>query len=520
MLKILPTKKTTPMTSRDDAWTPARQPGAKLLGDLCEVLPGRNRVAREADADPEFRVVRAEDIGAELSAWLDLPPSTMRKRSSVEVAAGDIVGSISAPYGRWVIVPDGYGPTLASDHTVVLRKHSDVSMWYLLGFMRSDRGRALIKDTLRGSVILRISATELGQISVPLSPLSTPYVDAVIRDFDYQTRKVQLEIEGLRDRLNHIYDSDIPVQILARLDALKGITASVHAMTDLNDTFAIAKTSFPYPIARNLRAMDRAVSPRERYHELVHEGLEIISAILASICAAIARRSKVRGGIGIKGWVTSTTRGGATIGNRLPMVSQVAASLVSANRIGDDIGGLGHALGNESAPANPLMKRLLKERNRIHGDYPRTEFQFRQRLAESENDMRELLGTLSFLARWELRYAESAEPREGHGGGTRFASILRILRGDNPDWVLAEYLSQEPLYPGRLYAFVDDWLLIDLYPYLLVEYCPQCGNQEVYYPNMVHDDEVHLNSIDRGHGQPTTDERLLRDLRASLSILI
>jgi restriction endonuclease S subunit len=159
------------MSDTQSMITPA-QPGAKLLGDLCEVLPGRNRVAREADADPDFRVVRAEDIGAELSAWLDLPPSTMRKRSSVEVAAGDIVGSISAPHGRWVVVPDGYGPTLASDHTVVLRKRSDVSMWYLLGFLRSDRGRALIRATLRGSVILRISVMELGQIPVHLSSLS------------------------------------------------------------------------------------------------------------------------------------------------------------------------------------------------------------------------------------------------------------------------------------------------------------------------------------------------------------
>jgi hypothetical protein len=67
-----------------------------------------------------------------------------------------------------------------------------------------------------------------------------------------------------------------------------------------------------------------------------------------------------------------------------------------------------------------------------------------------------------------------------------------------------------PLYRGRLYALVDDQMLIDLHPFLLVRPCQVCGTLEVYHPASFSDDEVQLKSIDRGHSQVTSDVALLR----------
>jgi len=497
----------------------SQQPAAQTLGDLCDVSLGRNRVAQEADADPEFRVVRAADVGTDLTPWRDLPPSTPRKRSSVEVAPGDIVGSISGPHGRWVVVPDGYGPAFASDHTVVLRKRRNVSMWYLCGFLRSTHGKTFISATVHGTVISRISPDALKQILIPPCPLDTSYVDHVFRNFHGELRRIEFEIEGLRNRPNQVYEGDVRGKTIARLDALQGITASIHAMTNLSDPFWIAQNSFPYPIARTLRAIQRTSSPRERYHEIVHEGLETVSAILTAICAAVARKRHLANGRRVKNWVNAVRRGGATIGTRHAMVLQVAAGLISAGHA-EDIGGLGRALGSTDAPAVVLMDKLLKERNRIHGDHPKTDVQFQQRLTESEGDLRQLLESLSFLARWEVMYAESVEPLESEDGSTRYSATFRVLRGDNPDWEFVIHDSEFPIYPRRVYALVDGQQLIELYPYLLVQHCPLCGAMEVYYPNSFEGSNVHLNSIDRGHPQNDSGDRLLRDLRRELAALV
>jgi hypothetical protein len=486
----------------------------KELGELCDVLSGRNRVAKGSDRDPELRVIRAEDIGVELASWSDLPYSTRRRGSSVEVQPGDIIGSISPPHGRWVLVPEGYGRAVASDHTLVLRERADVSMWYVLGFLRSDRGKQWIASTFRGT-IPRIARDELKRIPVPDCPIGSRYIDGVLRSYHGELGRLELEVDGLRQRLNDIYNGESSVEIAASVDGLHGIIASVRSIENLNGALRIAKSSFPYPISRTLRAIDRTVSPRAQYHEIVYEGLETVSTCLTALCAAVARDRSISGRA-IKSWADAVGRNGATIGTQQGMVLEVANAVLSGTEA--DLGGLGQALGDANSPAIALMGSLLTERNRIHGDYPRTDFQFQQRLGEAVTVMYELLDSLSFLARWELRYAESVEPTEGDDGEPDFHGTFRVLRGDNPDWDLAEQLSELPLYRGRIYALVDGQRLVDLYPYLLVRDCPLCGAREVYYPDSVSGTEANLKSIDRGHPQVCVDPRVLRDLSSALGL--
>jgi type I restriction enzyme M protein len=497
-----------PVSSHDAQPMPNRL-ATNELSEICDVLPGRNRVSKADDRDPEFRVIRAEDIRSGLTPWSDLPPSNPRKATSVEVSPGDIIGSISGPYGRWVVVPEEYGPALASDHTVVLKGRSDVSMWFLLGFLRSPQGMELIKNTQRGAVISRITPAELKRIPIPVCPLPHDYVDLVLKGFEEEHERLARSVEDLYERLKVIYDSDIAIEVAARLDSLQGVTASMRGMTGLGEMMRIARGSYPYPVARNLHAISNTLSLRERYHEVAHEIPETLSVTLTSICAAVAREKAIRGNRASRQWIRATSRGGATIGVRNSMIFEVAGRLISEDG-SEDVGGIGTALGDPSAPAVTLIRSLLTERNRIHGDYPRTDFQFQQRLMESEGDIDRLLEALSFLARWELRYAEFVEPLEDEQHSTFFSATFRVLRGDNPDWELATYRSRKPLYRGRVYAFVDDQMLIDLYPFLLVRACQVCGSQEVYHPASFSDDEVQIKSVDRGHSQTASDEALLR----------
>ncbi|MCT2282490.1 N-6 DNA methylase, partial [Micromonospora chalcea] len=422
------------------------------LGDLCEILPGRNRIDKAASDAPRERIVRAEDVGQDLTPWSELPRSTPPKASSVEVLPGDIIGSISPPYGRWALVPDGYGPAFASDHTLVLRARRPVSMRYLLGYLRSEGAKGYLVRMFRGT-IPRLDRDQLAELPVPHCPLPADYLEGVLSGYDSEVGRLEGEIGQLRHRVDEIYRGASSVEIAARIDGLHGITASLRSLENLNGALRIAKASFPYPISRTLRAIDRTRSPRERYHEVVHQGLETISTVLTVLSAATAR-ARALSGKTMKSWAGQVTRSGATIGAQRAMFTEVARSVLSTGSSALDLGGIGQALGDAGSPAVVAFEQLLVERNRIHGDYPRSDYEFQQRLAHAEGAMSELLDGLSFLARWELRYAESIEPIEGADGQPDFSGRFALLRGDNPDWNMAEQISERPLYRGRVYALV------------------------------------------------------------------
>ena len=488
-----------------------------FLEDLCEIIPGRNRAAKPEGTDIDHRVITAGDISSDLAPWSKLKNSNASKSSSVSVIPGDIIGSISPPSGRWALVPDGYGPALASDHTIVLRRRADISMRYLLGYLRSDRAKSYLIEMFRGT-IPRLDRVQLAKLPVPRCPLGVEYLDGVLSGYNAELMRLEQEVGRLHLRLNDIYRGESPVEIAADVDALHGVTASLRSIENLDGALRIAKASFPYPISRTLRAISRTKSPRVRYHEIVHQGLETISTVLTSIAAAVARERGISGAA-IKSWAKSVQHNGATIGSQRSMFAEVARAVLTISDGTMDVGGLGQALGDTSSPAATFLSMLLAERNRIHGDYPRSEYEFERRLAKSEGVMNQFLDSLSFLARWELRYAESIEPVPGVDDRPDFSGEFAVLRGDNPDWGIAEQISNQPLYRGRVYAWVDQDLLIDIYPFLLVLDCPQCGSKEVYYPDSYDSTQAKLKSIDRGHSQDNEDPHILHDLRTAFGSL-
>jgi hypothetical protein len=99
-----------------------------------------------------------------------------------------------------------------------------------------------------------------------------------------------------------------------------------------------------------------------------------------------------------------------------------------------------------------------------------------------------------------------------------FSAMFKVLRGDNPDWEITTYRSRAPLYRSRVYALVDDQMLIDLHPFLLVRHCRVCGALEIYHPASFGNGEIRLKSIDRGHSQITSDLALIRAAQAAFAV--
>ncbi|MBM7773293.1 hypothetical protein JOD54_003497 [Actinokineospora baliensis] len=475
------------------------------LDRLFEVMPGRNRAAKAVqERDPEFRVVQPRDIGATVADWDDLARSTPHTRTSAVVLPGDIIGSTSGPHGRWGIVPARYGPALAGDHTVVLRSRGTAGSRYLLGFLRSGAGRARLSAIVSG-VVQRISVRDLKNILVPPCEVDPWRVDRVLDAFEQRLHAMELELRALRESAERIYDVDRDFG--TELGVVQGIAAALRVATDISEEVGMAKVAYPYPIARTLRALDGAVSPREEYHLVVHELVESVSVVLVALAAATARAAGITGVGPLSDWAKTVTRRGATIGARHTALLAVAAK---AERVHND-GGLCQAFQDGDSPAPAAMRALIDERNRIHGRHPRVPAEFRTRLAAVQVDLRTLLRSLSFLARWQFGYVESVRP-VAEDTAPAYQVRFRVLRGDNPVWAVEERRVTQLLYPGRTYALVDGEHLLDLHPYLVVQECDECGAMEIYHPNSVGESTVQLHSIDMGHPTESDDPVLVEEV--------
>ncbi|GAA2976186.1 hypothetical protein [Actinokineospora diospyrosa] len=495
------------------------------LDRLFEVMPGRNRAAKAVqERDPEFRVVQARDIGATVAEWAELARSTPHTRTSAVVLPGDIIGSVSGPHGRWGIVPARYGPALASDHTVVLRSRGTAGSRYLLGFLRSGLGRSRLNGIVSG-VVPRISARDLRNILVPPCEGDPWLVDQVLDAFEKRVLAMDLQLRALRESAERVYD--VEADFGTELGVVQGVAAAMRVSTDISQEVGMAKVAYPYPIARTLRALDGAVSPREEYHIVVHELVEALSVVLTALAAALARSAGGTGVGPLSDWAKAVNRRGATIGARHAALLAVAARAEQVARAEpvDGDGGLCQAFGREDLPAPAAMRALIDERNRIHGKHPRVPAEFRARLAAVHVDLRTLLRSLSFLARWRFGYVESVRPVAEDAAPT-YRVQLRVLRGDNPVWAVEERTVTRLLFPGRTYALIDEDVLLDLHPYLVARECDECGAMEVYHPNSVGEggdgggSTVQLRSIDMGHTTECDDPALVQDVLRAFAELV
>lgn len=98
---------------------------------------------------------------------------TFLRLDCTEVHAGDlIISRLNTPVGRACIIPKKYAKCIVAVDNVVLRPSDNYSKTFLMYSMSSDRYSEFTQLLARGTTMQRISRTQLGNVFLPIPPLS------------------------------------------------------------------------------------------------------------------------------------------------------------------------------------------------------------------------------------------------------------------------------------------------------------------------------------------------------------
>jgi hypothetical protein len=165
-------------------------------------------------------------------------------------------------------------------------------------------------------------------------------------------------------------------------------------------------------------------------------------------------------------------------------------------------------LGGKSGKA---IERLIELRNQMaHSAQRADEAYYRQQLAEAESWLFAIMEGLTFLADVNLIQVNNLRKQE-----QQYLHQARLYRGDNPTFPWIDIELPFSLECGKLLIIHHDSVLT-AHPLLVVERCPECGQEELFLYQRIEGDELFYHSFFTGHNLPTAKHRA--DIAALLGI--
>lgn len=251
-----------------------------------------------------------------------------------------------------------------------------------------------------------------------------------------------------------------------------------------------ARESLPHPVARAVRALQRAHAPKDQYEAML-EAAEILATTLTVTGAALLRGQ-------IDGRVTGDSdqrdqaqRGLAALRNGLQRTTFGTWTNWLDQHLGpiadtqpDLIPGLRNALQDDGETPGILtdLRALQNERNRTsHGDKPRSPQESALRMVEFRPQLERALSKAAFLtgAPWLLTISCSYRPRP-----RAFEVVMQRVTGDHPDFECQSFTWAEPVANDTLYVLSSEGPLA-LAPLVASLLCDQCKQIEICYPSSV-----------------------------------
>jgi hypothetical protein len=282
------------------------------------------------------------------------------------------------------------------------------------------------------------------------------------------------------------------------------------------DALAFARQTYPHPIARAVRVVQHAHTPRDQYEAVIDAGETL--AVTISVTAAALLNAHAQGSgddsasvaspelSGLKRAYVGT---GATFGTWTSWLTMLSS-------LTDDrfalVPGLREALQRPGEPSVVDHLNALKaERNRAaHGDRPQTTHEAALRVAEILPHLDGALRRANFLPGlpWLLTVSSSYQPRSG-----QFKVTTRRVMGEHPDFEKELFLWPRPVADDMFYVHGPRGPLT-LSPFVASRFCGHCRQLEVCYAYKTHKRQgpAFFKSFDSGHDIPA--DELGDDLRA------
>ncbi|GGO50281.1 hypothetical protein [Streptomyces lasiicapitis] len=247
-------------------------------------------------------------------------------------------------------------------------------------------------------------------------------------------------------------------------------------------TLAHARATLPYPVARAIRALQQAETPRDEYDALL-EAAEHLAATVCLTRAALARRTETELLAELR---RSYFGAGPTFGtwtvalSRLRDTTTVTPDLLAA------------------------LQSLKEERNRnAHGDKPMSRPESALRVAEYVAHFERALVAARFLEETPWLCVASCDYR--HRTGT-FQVVARDATGDHPVFERREYTWSQPVTNDAFYALTPTGP-VPLSPFVTYTFCPDCNQMEACYTTWARASQSHakVQSFNRGHVMTVPD---------------
>jgi len=254
------------------------------------------------------------------------------------------------------------------------------------------------------------------------------------------------------------------------------------------------RTNFPAPIALVYLDYSRRLEPLERFRRL----LDLFEVTVAFI--GVLLLAQLRALAGAK----------ASEKLRSADLRLVEMTLGRWLVIWKRLPGLCSALG-KSYYARKLQSLYVQEHSRLaafsqlrnafsHGAI-RSEQAYAEMVERYQDDIRHFLSSLDFLAETRL-----VRVRDLRVKGKRFIHRARMYMGDNPNFPWKQIVLDSPLECEQVLILHSSGVL-SLHPFLVVEICPECGQEELFIYQRLEDDHMSFLSYYSDHRLVTAQYR-------------
>lgn len=327
------------------------------------------------------------------------------------------------------------------------------------------------------------SAEQVTSRDTPQDPLSVQPQDGVQHRGSSTDPRIAVE-----DRSN----APVPRRPAARAGYVVPATPADDTMGGLTSFDSFRELQFP--IARAVRALQRALTPRERYDALL-DTADALTITLGVSAASWLRhtgadsdslrclRSAFATGISQGTWHDTTHRA-----SKLDRAESGMPGLTSFSR----------PPRRKQPSLHTELSALTKERNLwAHGSGPRSGIDAQARLEELIPLLESALGKASEVLSktpWLLTVTSSYKARSQHFD----VSTLQVM-GDHPEFARDRLTSVAPLSDGCLFMHIGEDDFVDLTPFVVYRDCLECGHSEVFYADRRTSGGVVLKSFARGH---------------------
>ncbi|MBB4782980.1 hypothetical protein [Streptomyces rapamycinicus] len=273
------------------------------------------------------------------------------------------------------------------------------------------------------------------------------------------------------------------------------------------ELLADARNALPHPVARAVRALQQAYTPKEKYEALL-DAAETL-AITVSLTAAALLQGRIESRSGSEGHGQGLGQNNlsalrkAYLGRGV-MFGTWTTWLDRLRPLAADhpdlVIGLHHALKDTPDDAGIVghLDVLREERNRAaHGNKPKSQPESALRVAECTHHLEHALAKAQFLKNLSWLFTVSCvyQPRL-----RTFDVVAEDAMGDHPDFERRTFTWDRPV-GNELFYLLGPGGPVSLSPFVANLFCSQCRQMEVCYAYKVGkgDGSAIFKSFGRGH---------------------